>query len=90
MGLSTFFEGMSAVATACALIAAVYAGFQAQRLYRIESGRDEQVRDAARKRQATQVSAWAATRIQTAGRVIFGVVIRNSSDGHRMASGRSR
>ena len=80
MGLSTFFEGLSAVATSGALIAAVYAGVQAKRLYRIESARDEQARDAGRKRQATQVSAWAATRIRTAGRIVFGVVIRNSSD----------
>ena len=80
MELSTFFEGLSAVATSGALIAAVYAGLQAKRLYRIESARDEQARDAERKRQATQVSAWAATRIRTAGRVVFGVVIRNSSD----------
>ena len=78
--LSIFFDGLSSVATACALLAALYAGYQAQRLFRIELGRDEKVRDADRKRQATQVSAWAATRIQTAGRVIFGVVIRNSSD----------
>lgn len=80
MGLNTFFEGLSAVATACALLAALYAGYQAQRLFRIELGRDEKARDADRKRQATQVSAWAATRIKTGGRIIFGVVIRNSSD----------
>lgn len=80
MGLNTFFEGLSAVATACALIAAVYAGLQARRLYGIESGRDEQAREAERKRQASQVSAWAATRIKTRERVTFGVVIRNSSD----------
>lgn len=80
MGLNTFFEGLGSVATAGALIAAVYAGLQARRLYRIESGRDEQARDAERKRQASQVSAWAATRIKTRERVIFGVVIRNSSD----------
>jgi len=80
MGLNTFFEGLSAVATACALLAALYAGYQAQRLFRLELGRDEQTRDAERKRQATQVSAWAATRIKTRERVIFGVVVRNSSD----------
>lgn len=80
MGLNTFFEGLSAIATAGALIAAVYAGFEARRLFRIESGRDKQARDAERKRQPSQVSAWAATRIKTGGRIIFGVVIRNSSD----------
>ncbi|WP_146245941.1 hypothetical protein [Curtobacterium sp. MCPF17_001] len=79
-GLEPFFDGLSAIATTVALAAAMFAGFQAQRLYRIESGRDEQARHAERKRQATQVSAWAAARIRTAGRVVFGVVIRNSSD----------
>lgn len=44
MGLNTFLEGLSAVATACARIAAVYA----------ESGLEEQARDAERKRQASQ------------------------------------
>ena len=80
MGLNTFFEGLSAVATACAFLAALYAGYQAQRLFRIELRRDEQARDAERKEQASRVSAWAATRIKTGGRISFGVVIRNSSD----------
>ncbi|MGL3198227.1 MULTISPECIES: hypothetical protein [Curtobacterium] len=80
MGLNEFFEGLSAVATAGALVAAVYAGLQARRLYRIESDRDEEARAAARASQATKVSAWAATRIRTGGRVLFGVVVRNSSD----------
>jgi len=80
MGLNTFFEGLSAVATACAFLAALYAGYQAQRLFRIELKRDEQAREAERKRQASQVSAWAATRIKTGGRIGFGVVLRNSSD----------
>lgn len=79
MGLNTFFEGLSAVATAGALLAALYAGYQAQRLFRIELQRDEQARDTERKRQATQVSAWAATRIKTREHVVFGVVVRNSS-----------
>ncbi|OII16921.1 hypothetical protein BIV03_04740 [Curtobacterium sp. MCBA15_016] len=80
MGLNEFFEGLSAVATAGALVAAVYAGLQARRLYRVESDRDEQARAAARASQATKISAWAATRIRTGGRVLFGVVVRNSSD----------
>lgn len=61
-------------------MAAVYAGYQAKRLYRIESARDEQARVTDRQRQATRISAWAATRIRSGGRVVFGVVVRNSSD----------
>lgn len=78
--MTTFFEGLSAFATLGALVAAVYAGVQAKKLYAVESARDEQARENDRRRQASQVSAWAAMQIQTGNRLIYGVVVRNSSD----------
>ncbi|PZF24687.1 hypothetical protein DEJ05_13020 [Curtobacterium sp. MCLR17_045] len=80
MGWSIFFDGISAFATAGALIAAVAAGVQAKRLYMIESARDEQSKEVARRLHATQISSWAAMQILHGGEPIYGVVVRNSSD----------
>jgi hypothetical protein len=80
MGWGTFFEGLSALATVGALIAAIGAGKQAKRLFQIESSRDEQAQRADRRRQAARISAWAAMRIEVGGKPIYGVVVRNSSD----------
>lgn len=80
MTWSTTFEGISAIATAGALVAAVAAGVQAKRLYVIESTRDEQTKEAERRHHATQISAWAGMQILPGGEPIFGVVVRNSSD----------
>lgn len=80
MGWSIFFDGVSAFATAGALIAAVAAGVQAKRLYVIESTRDEQSKEVARRLHATQISSWAAMEVLPSGALVYGVVIRNSSD----------
>lgn len=80
MGLGVVFEGISAFATAGALIAAVAAALQAKKLYDIESSRDEQAKAVDRRRHATRISAWAAMQILPGGEPIYGVVVRNSSD----------
>lgn len=79
MGWDTFFEGVSAIATAGALAAAVAAGVQAKRLFKIESDRDAKAQRSDEQRQASHVSAWAAVRVGHRGIPSFGVIVRNSS-----------
>jgi hypothetical protein len=80
MGWSSFFDGVSSIATVGALIAAIAAGLQAKRLFQIESARDDQAQQAERRRQASQISAWAAVRIGHGGEPRYGIVVRNSSN----------
>lgn len=80
MTLETIFEGISAVATAGALLAAVAAAVQARALYRIESSRDDRARQAEDRKQAARISAWAAVQLKTGGRQVHGVIVSNSSD----------
>lgn len=80
MGWDTVFAGVSAVATAGALAAAIAAAVQAKRLFGVESARDEQSKESERKRHATQISAWAAMQIRRGGDIVYGVIVRNSSD----------
>ncbi|MFZ7087672.1 hypothetical protein [Curtobacterium sp. RRHDQ10] len=78
--LDTFFNGMSAVATAGALIAAIYAGWQARQLFGVETTRDDDQRRRDGERQASGVTAWAGLQLLTRDRQVMGVVVRNSSD----------
>ena len=80
MSWGTVFEGVSAVATGGALVAAMIAARQAKQLFGIESARDEQAKEVERRSHATRISAWAAMQIRPGGEPIFGVMIRNSSD----------
>jgi len=80
MGWDTVFEGVSAVATAGALAAAIAAAVQAKRLFGIESARDEQAKEEERRQHAKQLSAWAAVQIGRGGNIVYGVIVRNSSD----------
>lgn len=80
MGWDTFFEGVSAIATAGALVAAVAAAVQAKQLFGIESARDEQAKEDERRQHAKQLSAWAAMQIGRGGNIVYGVIVRNSSD----------
>jgi hypothetical protein len=80
MGWNLIFDGVSAIATAGALVAAIAAGLQAKRLFKIESARDDQAQQAERRRQAAQISAWAAVRIELGGEPLYGIVVRNSSN----------
>lgn len=94
MGWDTTWNAVNAIATSLALVAAIGAAWQATKLYRIETERDERSqradqrrdeadernREAERQQHASQISAWAAMQIHVGGLPTFGIVVRNSSN----------
>jgi len=72
-------DWVAAIATAGALVAAIGAGLQANKLYRIESRRDAVARRARSREQASKVNAWSVIKVNPGVANTFGVVVANSS-----------
>lgn len=73
-------EWVAAFAALGALYAAVSAVRQAKRLFGVETGRDAQSQESAKRAQARSISSWVAAEIDVDDRELsYGVVISNAS-----------
>lgn len=78
--LGSIAEWIAAAAAIGALVAAVFAVRQARKLYGIETGRDSESRESAKRAQARSISSWVAAEIDPKGTAVsYGVVISNAS-----------